>query len=62
MVDISAEIWNKAGVSVIKVHENENANKICLLLLCISDINKGWDGTNIYDLIDKEITRKYGVK
>ena len=36
--------------------------KICLLLLCISDINKRWDGTNIYDLIDKEIKGKYGVK
>ena len=62
MVDISAKTWNKAGVSVIKVHENDNANKICLLFLCVSDLNKRWGGTNIFDLIDKEIKRKYGVK
>ena len=42
MVDISAETWNKAGVSVIKVHENHNANRICLLFLCVSDLNNRW--------------------
>ena len=42
MVDISAETWNKARVSVIRIHEND-------------DVNKTWVGTNIYDLIDKEI-------
>ena len=40
MFDISAETWNKAGVSVIKVHENDNVNKALLKLLCISDLKK----------------------
>ena len=43
MVDISVEAWNKAGVSVINIHENDNANKTLFKLLCISDIKKmGW--------------------
>ena len=53
MVDISAETWINAEVSV---------NKTLLKLLCISEIAKRWDGKNIYDLIDKEIKGKYGVK
>ena len=40
MVDISVETWNKAEVSVINIHENDNANKILLKLICISDIAK----------------------
>ena len=35
MVDISAETWIKAKVSVIKIHDN--VNKKLLKLLCISD-------------------------
>ena len=62
MVDISAETWNKAEVSVIKIHKNDNVNKTLLKLLCISDIAKRWGGKNIYDLIDKEIKGKYMVK
>ena len=62
MVDISAETWNKAGVSVIRIHENDDVNKTLLLLLCISDISKRWSNTNIYDLIDKEIKGKYKVE
>ena len=53
MVDISAETWINAEVSV---------NKTLLKLLCISEIAKRWDDKNIYDLIDKEIKGKYGVK
>ena len=30
MVDISVETWNKAKVSVIKIHENDNVNKTLL--------------------------------
>ena len=30
MVDISIETWNKAEVSVINIHENDNANKTLL--------------------------------
>ena len=30
MVDISAETWNKAGVSVMRIHENDNVNKTVL--------------------------------
>ena len=62
MVDISVETWNMAGVSVIRIYENDNVNKTVLLLLCTSDISKRWGGRNIYDLIDKEIKGKYGVK
>ena len=45
----------KAGVSVIRVHENDNVNKTLFKLLCISDVKKRWDGKDLYDLIDKEI-------
>ena len=62
MVDISVGTWNKAEVSVINIHENDNANKTLLKLLCISDIKKRWGGKNLYDLIDKEIKGKYEVK
>ena len=62
MVDISAETWSMAGVSVIRIHENDNVSKSVLLLPCTSDISKRWGSRNIYDLIDKEIKGKYGVK
>ena len=62
MVYISVEKWNKAEVSVIRVHENDNVNKTLLKLLCISDIAKRWGDKNLYDLIDKKIKRKYEVK
>ena len=55
MVDVSAETWNKAGVTAINVHENDDVNKTVVLLLCISDYSKRWGGKNLYDLIDKEI-------
>ena len=61
-VDISAETWNKAEVSVIKIHKNDNVNRTLLKLLCISDIAKRQGGKNIYALIDKEIKGKYMVK
>ena len=48
IVDISTETWNKAGFSVIKVHENDYANKIRLLSLRISYTSKRWGGRNIY--------------
>ena len=62
MVDVSAELWNNAGVSVIKGHENDDVNKTILLLLCISDTRKRWDGKNTYIRIDAEIKGKYNVK
>ena len=62
MVSISADTRNKAEVSVIRVHENDDVNKKCLLLLCIFDVSKRWGGKNIYDLIDKEIKGNYRVK
>ena len=62
MVDISAKTWNKTEVSAIKIHENDNVNKTVLLSLCISDASKRWGCKYIYDLIDKEIKEKYGVK
>ena len=61
-VDISAETWNKAEVSVIKIHKHDNVNRTLLKLLCISDIEKRQGGKNIYALIDKEIKGKYMVK
>ena len=44
VVDISVEIWNKAEVAVINIHENDNVNKTLFKLLRISDIKKkmGW--------------------
>ena len=62
MVDISAETMIKPGVSAIRIHENDDANKTLLLLFCISDISKRWGGTNIYDLIDKEIKENAKLK
>ena len=62
MVDISVETWNKAKVSVIKIHENDNVNKTLLKSICISDVAKRQGGKNIYDLIDKEIKGKCMVK
>ena len=62
MVDISAETWDKAGVSVIKIHEDGNVNKTLLLFLFFSDISKRWGGTSIHDLIDKEIKGKCKVE
>ena len=61
MVDISTEIWKKAEVSVIKIHENDDVNKTVLLLFCVSDAKKRWVGENLYGLIDKEIKGKCGV-
>ena len=62
MIKICAKTWNNAGVSVLKIHENDDVNKTLLLLLCISDISKRLGCANIYDLIDKEIKGKYNVK
>ena len=61
MVDISA-VCNKAEVSVIRVHENDDLNKRLLKLLCISNAKKRCGGKNLFDIIDKEIKGKYGVK
>ena len=62
MININSNTWNKAGGSVIRVHENDNVYKTLLWLLCICDISKRWGGKNIYDLIDKEIKGKCKVK
>ena len=40
MVNISAEIWKKAKFSVMKIYDNNNVNKIVLLLLCNFDTKK----------------------
>ena len=62
IIDISVETWNKAEVSVIRVHENDNVNKTLLKLLCTSDVKKRWGGKNPYDLIEKEIKGKYEIR
>ena len=62
MINTNFNTWNKAGVSVIPVHENDDVNKTLLWLLFICDISKRWGGKIIYDLIDKETKGKYGVK
>ena len=61
MIEISAEVRNNAGVSVLEIHENYNVNKMLLLLLCVSEIQKRLGCINNYHLIDKEIKGKYGV-
>ena len=60
-IKISDETCNNAGVSVFKIHENDDVNKTLLLLLCISDITKRLGNANIYEF-DKEIEGKYNVK
>ena len=62
MVDINSNTWNKAGVSVIRVHENDDVNKTLLRLLCICDINKRWGGKNIYDQIEKKLKENTKLK
>ena len=57
MVDINAKTWSNAGVSVINIHENDDANKTILRLLCISDMAKRWGGKNIYGLINKKLKK-----
>ena len=44
MVDVSAEAWNKAEISLIKIHENDDLDNFFLLLICICDAKKkmGW--------------------
>ena len=53
-MDISAETWNNTGVSVFKIHEDDDVNNTLLLLFCNSDINKRLGCMNICNLIDKE--------
>ena len=62
MVDISAKTWNKTGVYIMRIHENDNVNKAVLSFLCISDVGKRWGSKNIHGRTDKEIKGKYGVK
>ena len=62
MIKISAETCSNAGVSVLKIYENDDINKALLLLLCIPDISKRLGCAKIYDMIDKEIKGKYNVK
>ena len=62
MADISAKTWSNAGVSVINIHENDNANKTILRLLCISDMAKRLGGKNIYGLIKKKLKENTWLK
>ena len=58
MININSNTSNKAGVSVISVHQSDDVNKTLLWLLCIGDLNKRWGSQNIYDMTDKEIKGK----
>ena len=40
IVDISAEIWNKAELTVINIHQNDNVSKTLFKLLRISAVKK----------------------
>ena len=62
MVDISAETWIKAEVTVTNIYENDNFIKTLFKLLCISDVKERWGGKNLYDLFDKEIKGEYEGK
>ena len=62
MINVNSNTWNKAEVSVIRVHENDGVNKTLLRLLWICDINNRWGGKNIYDQIGKEFQGKCEVK
>ena len=54
-IKISAETWRNAGVSVLKIHENDDVNKTLLLVLCISDISKRLGCTSICERNQREI-------
>ena len=58
LVDISAETWNKARVSVIRVHENDNANKT----LCISDVKKDGVVKIFMTWLIKKLKENMGLK
>ena len=62
MVDIRDKTWINTEVSVIKIHKNDNVNKTVLLIFCISDATNRWGGESLYDLTDRAIKRKHGVK
>ena len=55
MIEISAETWRNAAVSVLKIHENNDVNKTFLLALCISDISKRLGCTSICERNQREI-------
>ena len=61
MVAIRIETWNNAEVSVINIHENDNANETLLKLLCISDVAKRWGGKIFMTWLIKKIKGRYGV-
>ena len=62
VVDIDSNTWNKAGIFVICVHENDNINWTLFRLICLSDLGKESGCKNIYDLVDKGIEGKCRVK
>ena len=62
MVDVSAETWNKAEISLIKIHENDDVDNFFYYWFVFVTQKKRWGDENLYDLIDKEIKGKYEVK
>ena len=62
MVDVSAETWNKAEISLIKIHENDDLDNFFYYWFVYATPKKRWGNKNLYDLIDKEIKGKYEVK
>ena len=43
MIDISAEAWNKAEVSIRRVHENDHVNKTVLYcFIFLTQKKMGW--------------------
>ena len=62
MVDISAKIWNKAKVSVMKIQENNNVNKTVLLLLCIFDTKKDGAAKIFMTWLIKKLKENVGLK
>ena len=62
MVDIIAEAWNKAVISLIKIHENDDVNKTVLLLLCISDVKKDGVVKIFMTWLIKKLKENMGLK
>ena len=62
MVDISAKIWNKAKVSVMKIQENNNVNKTVLLLLRIFDTKKDGAAKIFMTWLIKKLKENVGLK
>ena len=62
MVDISVETWNKAEISVINIHKNNNANKILLKLDALWHCKKNGVGKIFITWLTKKLKENMGLE